>query len=62
MFLLNINGVSHLLIIRSTFSNGSGKSTLAMASLCALTGSIDARPVQDAKVNDVVHDNSKVRR
>jgi hypothetical protein len=32
-----------------------------MAALWALTGSIDPRPVQDAKVNDVVHDNSKVR-
>lgn len=31
-----------------------------MASLWALTGSIDPRPVQDARVNDVVHDDSKV--
>ena len=41
-------------------SNGSGKSTLAMSALWALTGSIDPRPVNDAKVSDVVHDNSSV--
>ena len=41
-------------------SNGSGKSTLAMSALWALTGSLDTRPVNDAKVSDVVHDNSLV--
>ncbi|KAL3792558.1 hypothetical protein HJC23_005528 [Cyclotella cryptica] len=40
-------------------SNGVGKSTLAMASLWALVGSIDPRPVQDGKVVDVVNDFSK---
>jgi len=43
-------------------SNGSGKSTLAMSALWALTGSIDPRPVNDAKVSDVVHDNSSTAR
>jgi len=33
-----------------------------MSALWALTGSIDPRPAQDAKVGDVVHDNSKVSR
>ena len=41
-------------------SNGSGKTTLAMASLWALTGSMDPRPTQDSKVSDVIHDRSKV--
>jgi hypothetical protein len=43
------------------FSNGSGKSSLAMATLWALTGSLDSRPMQDAKVADVVNDDAKVR-
>jgi DNA repair exonuclease SbcCD ATPase subunit len=42
-------------------SNGSGKTTLAMSILWALTGSLDARPMQDAKVSDVVHQESKVK-
>jgi DNA repair exonuclease SbcCD ATPase subunit len=37
-----------------------GKSTLAMASLWALTGSLDPRPTQDGKVADVVNDLSRV--
>ncbi|KAL3826974.1 hypothetical protein ACHAXA_000038 [Cyclostephanos tholiformis] len=41
-------------------SNGVGKSTLAMASLWALTGSLDPRPTQDGKVADVVNDSSRV--
>ncbi len=41
-------------------SNGTGKSSLAMATLWALTGSLDARPAADLKVADVVNDNSKV--
>ena len=32
-----------------------------MAALWALTGSLDARPLQDSKVSDVVNDDSKVR-
>ncbi len=40
-------------------SNGVGKSTLAMASLWALSGSLDPRPAQDGKVGDVVNDLSK---
>ena len=40
-------------------SNGTGKSSLAMATLWALTGSLDARPASDLKVADVVNDNSK---
>ncbi|KAL7465286.1 hypothetical protein ACHAXS_005613, partial [Conticribra weissflogii] len=40
-------------------SNGVGKTTLAMASLWALTGSIDPRPAQDGRVSDVVNDFSK---
>ena len=40
-------------------SNGSGKSSLSMAALWALTGSLDARRVQDAKVGDIVNDDSK---
>jgi hypothetical protein len=31
-----------------------------MAPLWALTGSMDPRRVQDAKVTDIVHDDSKV--
>ena len=46
----------------SPCSNGSGKSSLAMAALWALTGTLDPRPMQDAKVTDVVNDESKVRR
>lgn len=42
-------------------SNGSGKSSLAMASLWALTGSMDPRRAQDGKVSDVVNDESKVK-
>jgi len=42
-------------------SNGSGKSSLAMATLWALTGSVDPRPLQDSKVSDVVNDSCKVR-
>jgi len=41
-------------------SNGTGKSSLAMATLWALTGSLDARPAADLKVADVVNDNSKL--
>jgi hypothetical protein len=41
-------------------SNGSGKSSLAMATLWALTGSLDARRSLDLKVADVVNDYSKV--
>eukprot|EP00984_Skeletonema_dohrnii_P001963 scaffold662_cov124-Skeletonema_dohrnii-CCMP3373.AAC.7 len=41
-------------------SNGVGKSTIAMASLWALSGSLDPRPAQDGKVGDVVNDLSKV--
>jgi hypothetical protein len=44
----------------STNSNGSGKSSLAMSALWALTGTIDPRPVSDAKVDDVVHDKASV--
>lgn len=40
-------------------SNGVGKSTLAHASLWALVGSLDARPVQDGKVVHIVNDLSK---
>jgi DNA repair exonuclease SbcCD ATPase subunit/DNA repair exonuclease SbcCD nuclease subunit len=43
-------------------SNGTGKSSLAMATLWALTGSLDPRPLPDGKVADVVHDGSKVAR
>jgi len=43
-------------------SNGTGKSSLAMATLWALTGSLDARPASDLKVADVINDNSKVAR
>lgn len=43
-------------------SNGSGKSSLAMATLWALTGTLDARRSVDMKVADVVNDDSKVRR
>lgn len=31
-----------------------------MATLWALTGTLDPRPMQDAKVSDVVNDESKV--
>jgi DNA repair exonuclease SbcCD nuclease subunit len=41
-------------------SNGSGKTSLAMASLWALTGSLDPRRAQDGKVSDVINDYSKV--
>jgi DNA repair exonuclease SbcCD ATPase subunit len=41
-------------------SNGVGKSTLAMASLWALIGSLDSRPVQDGRVVDIVNDLSKM--
>ncbi len=41
-------------------SNGVGKTTIAMASLWALSGSLDPRPTQDGKVGDVVNDLSKV--
>jgi DNA repair exonuclease SbcCD ATPase subunit len=43
-------------------SNGTGKSSLAMATLWALTGSLDPRPLPDGKVADVVHDGAKVAR
>jgi DNA repair exonuclease SbcCD ATPase subunit len=39
-------------------SNGTGKSSLAMATLWALTGSVDPRPMSDAKVADIVNDSS----
>ena len=35
-------------------SNGTGKSSLAMASLWALTGALDPRPLPDGKVADIV--------
>ena len=41
-------------------SNGVGKSTIAMASLWALSGSLDPRPAQDGRVGDIVNDLSKV--
>jgi hypothetical protein len=41
-------------------SNGSGKSSLAISTLWALTGTLYPRPMQDAKVSDVVNDGSKV--
>ena len=40
-------------------SNGTGKSSLAMATLWGLTGSVDPRLVNDAKVADVVTDGCK---
>ena len=43
-------------------SNGSGKSSLAVAILWCISGNMDARPVQDSKVSDVVNDDSKVAR
>jgi len=51
---------SHLTYATLNFSNGSGKSSLAAAILWCLTGSMDPRPVQDAKVADVVNDYAKV--
>ena len=39
-------------------SNGTGKSSLAMAALWALSGSVDPRPMSDAKVADIVNDES----
>jgi hypothetical protein len=47
--------------LRDIYSNGSGKTTLAMSILWALTGSLDSRPMQDSKVSDVVHQESKVK-
>ncbi|KAL7493637.1 hypothetical protein ACHAWT_004645 [Skeletonema menzelii] len=41
-------------------SNGVGKTTIVMASLWALSGSLDPRPAQDGKVGDIVNDLSKV--
>lgn len=43
-------------------SNGSGKTTLAMSVLWALTGSSDPRPMQDAKVSDVINFQSQSAR
>jgi len=43
-------------------SNGTGKSTLAMAALWALTGSVDPRPMSDAKVADIVNDSASSAR
>ena len=43
-------------------SNGSGKTSLAMATLWCLTGSLDARPLEDSKVADLVNDASKAAR
>jgi DNA repair exonuclease SbcCD ATPase subunit/DNA repair exonuclease SbcCD nuclease subunit len=40
-------------------SNGSGKSSLAMATLWALTGSVDPRIVADGKASDIVTDGCK---
>lgn len=40
-------------------SNGSGKTTLAMSALWALAGAVDARPVSDGRVADVVHEASR---
>ncbi|CAN0260954.1 unnamed protein product, partial [Ectocarpus fasciculatus] len=37
-------------------SNGAGKTTLAMSALWALAGVVDARPVSDGRVADVVHE------
>ena len=43
-------------------SNGTGKSSLAMAALWALSGSVDPRPMSDAKVADIVNDDSSSAR
>ncbi|KAG7352086.1 SMC domain containing protein [Nitzschia inconspicua] len=43
-------------------SNGSGKSSLAMATLWALTGTLDARRSMDMRVADVINDDSKMAR
>ena len=52
-----------LVLLRgSSDSNGSGKTTLAMSVLWALTGSSDPRPMQDAKVSDVINFQSKSAR
>jgi hypothetical protein len=52
---------SYIVLCFCVYSNGSGKSSLAMSTLWALTGTLDPRPMQDAKVSDVVNDESKVR-
>ena len=43
-------------------SNGSGKSLLAMSTLWCFTGSLDARPMEDSKVSDIVNDKCKTAR
>ncbi|CAM9325553.1 unnamed protein product, partial [Ectocarpus sp. 12 AP-2014] len=40
-------------------SNGAGKTTLAMSALWALAGVVDARPVSDGRVADVVHEMTR---
>ncbi|CAN0150270.1 unnamed protein product, partial [Hapterophycus canaliculatus] len=40
-------------------SNGAGKTTLAMSALWALAGVVDARPVSDGRVADVVHEGTR---
>ncbi|CAM9204630.1 unnamed protein product, partial [Laminaria digitata] len=40
-------------------SNGSGKTTLAMSALWAMAGVVDARPVSDGRVADVVHEGTR---
>eukprot|EP00903_Cladosiphon_okamuranus_P005576 g5550.t2 len=42
-------------------SNGAGKTTLAMSALWALAGVVDARPVSDGRVADVVHEGTRAR-
>ena len=64
MFILVVVNSSNSLFFFSDFhcfgSNGSGKSSLAMASLWALTGSLDPRRSQDGKVSDIVNDDANV--
>ncbi|GKY91347.1 hypothetical protein MPSEU_000106900 [Mayamaea pseudoterrestris] len=43
-------------------SNGSGKSLLAMSTLWCFTGSLDARPMEDSKVSDIINDECKTAR
>ena len=49
-----------LVMLRGS-GNGAGKSSLIFSILWCLTGALDARPVNDAVVNDVIHSKSKVR-
>ena len=43
-------------------SNGSGKSLLAMSTLWCFTGSLDARPMEDSKVSDIINDECTTAR